>query len=88
MGRYAMETDEPAIMKELFFTPGTGRFQGIALKEETYWAQYRVKLADVRAQARALVEAAQGDAIMEGVDFLRDLRGDDAVDAAVEFLEE
>lgn len=70
MGRYAMETDEPAIMKELFFTPGTGRFQGIALKEETYWAQYRVKLADVRARARALVEAGQGDAIMEGVDFL------------------
>ncbi len=70
LGYYAIESDEPAITKVLFFAPGTGRFQGIALTDETYFAQYRVKLADVRARARALADAGQGDAMMEGVDFL------------------
>ncbi len=70
LGYYAIESDDPAITKVLFFAPGTGRFQGIALTDETYFAQYRVKLADVRARARALADAGQGDAMMEGVDFL------------------
>ena len=70
LGYYALNNDEPAIQKVVYFAPGTGRFQGVALKDETYFAQYRVKLDDVRARARALAGAGQGEAMMDNVDFL------------------
>jgi len=70
LGYYARNNDEQAIRKLVYFAPGTGRFQGVALKDETYFAQYRVKADDVRARAQALAEAGKGDEMMDNVDFL------------------